>query len=87
MSEFLEKIKSLVHDGDVRVSEHGYDELADDGLSPREIVKGIDEAILIEDYPRYHKGPCVLVLQKDGSSASIMWCGAYPRAVRVLPCW
>ncbi len=62
MSSILETIKTLVISGDVRISEHGYDELSNDGLSAREIVGGLESAILIEDYPNYPKGASVLVL-------------------------
>jgi hypothetical protein len=47
-----------------RVSEHGYDELSVDAIFAREVIVGIADAILVEDYPEYPKGPCVLVLKK-----------------------
>lgn len=65
MNETLENIRRLVQKGEVRVSEHGYDELSADGLLAREVVEGVVEAIVVEDYPDYPKGSCVLVLQKD----------------------
>lgn len=65
MSETLENIRRLIQKGEVRVSEHGYDELSADGLLTREVVVGVVEAIVVEDYPDYPKGPCVLVLQWD----------------------
>jgi hypothetical protein len=71
LSEFLERVRSLIRAGDVRVSEHGYDELAEDGLTAREVLAGIEEAVVVEEYPNYPRGPCVLLLQKDGKAASI----------------
>ena len=65
MSETLIRIKQLLAAGAVRVSEHGYDELANDDLSAREIIYGIKDATLVEDYPDYPKGASVLVLQSD----------------------
>jgi hypothetical protein len=65
MNETWERILELIHKGDIRVSEHGYDELADDDITVREIVAPIQNSIVIEDYPKYLKGPCVLVLQYD----------------------
>lgn len=65
MSETLENIRRLIQKGEVRVSEHGYDELSADVLLTREVVVGVVEAIVVEDYPDYPKGPCVLVLQWD----------------------
>ena len=65
MSDTLATLKRLVASGDIRISEHGYEELASDGLTVREVVSGIDTAILVEDYPDYPKGASVLVLQTD----------------------
>jgi hypothetical protein len=75
VSSILETIKTLVISGDVRISEHGYDELSNDDLTAREIVGGLESAILIEDYPNYPKGASVLVLQtdKNGQSVHVVW--------------
>lgn len=71
MSAFLEKVRILLLAGEVRISEHGYDELAEDGLSVRAVLGGVSEAILVEEYPDSPKGPCALFLQKDQTGAPI----------------
>ena len=53
----IQQIWELVACQNVRISEHGYDELADDGLFVEEILMGVDDAVIIEEYPDYHKGP------------------------------
>ena len=75
LSQTLERIKALVSAGNVRISEHGYGELASDNLSAREIIQGLESAILVEDYPAFHKGPCVLVLQREmnGGPVHAVW--------------
>ena len=75
VSSTLEHVQRLVQDGTVRVSEHGYDELAADAISVREIVTGIADAMVVEDYPDYPKGPCVLVRQtdRDGQPLHVVW--------------
>ena len=50
MSEFIEKLRAFIVEGDVRISEHGYDELADDGLTARQVLIGIQEAVIVEEY-------------------------------------
>lgn len=71
MSQVFDLILDLVERQDVRVSDHGYDELAEDGILVREILQRVGEAIVIEEYPDYPKGPCVLVLQKDNENKPI----------------
>jgi hypothetical protein len=71
MSETFTNICRLIQQGEVRISVHGYDELSADGLLAREAMEGVVGATVVEDYPLYPKGPCVLLLQKDKSNQPI----------------
>ena len=71
MSETLEQVRSLVARGDVCVSLHGYEELTADDIAVRDIIDGLATAVLVEDYPDYAKGPCVLVLQGDHANQPV----------------
>lgn len=75
MSTTLEQVRVLAARGDVRVSLHGYEELAADGVHVHDIVKGLETAVVVEDYPTYPKGPCVLVLEQDeaGQPIHVVW--------------
>jgi len=65
MSDTLIQILVLAKHNELKISEHGYDELAADNIMARDIVSSLAGGELLEDYPNYHKGPCVLLLQKD----------------------
>jgi len=65
MNSVFEQLKRLVSKGRVQISVHGYDELAADNLSVRNVLSGVEKAELLEEYPLFAKGPCVLVLQRD----------------------
>ena len=84
LSETLSQIQALVDRGEIRISLHGYDELAADQISVRDVVGGLKDAILIEDYPDYPKGPSCLVLQRDGAGQLIHVVWGIP-AGRVSP--
>jgi len=71
VSQLIDKVRALIGVGEVRISEHGYDELAEDGLSVREALGGIADAVVLEEYPDYPKGPCALFLQMDTNGAPI----------------
>jgi hypothetical protein len=65
MSDIWEKIVWLIENKDIKISEHGYDELAADGITVRDIVTGSPKGVVLEEYPEYPKGPCVLTMLKD----------------------
>jgi hypothetical protein len=75
MSATLDTIKALVLAGKMRVSQHGLNELRDDGILLSEVVQGLHGAVVVEDYPGYAKGPCVLCMQRDRADRPlhILW--------------
>lgn len=75
MSETFERILQLVQAGSVRISEHGYDEMAADAILARDVIRSVAAGIVVEDHPDYPKGPCVLTLQRDrdGHPIHVVW--------------
>jgi hypothetical protein len=79
MSEIFTQIKLLVEQSQVKISAHGYDELADDRILVRDVLAGVKDAAVVEEYPDFSKGPCVLALQKDGQGKTIHVVWGIPR--------
>ncbi len=50
---------------------HGFDELSNDKINIDDILNTIEKAIIINEYPDYKKGHCLLVLQKDNNNTPI----------------
>ncbi len=75
MSDLFNKIHGLIKAGEVLISEHGYDELVEDSLSIRELLDGVVNGAVAEEYTDYPKGPCVLLLQQDrsGNPVHVVW--------------
>ncbi len=75
MSKIFQQVLVLIGHGELRISAHGYDELAEDGILVKEVMAGVEEGVVVEDYPGYPKGPCVLVLQRDagGRPLHVVW--------------
>jgi hypothetical protein len=75
VSDTLRRVAALVQRGEVQISAHGYDEMAEDGILASEAIDGVAAGVVVEDYPAYSKGPCTLVLQRDrgGRPIHVVW--------------
>jgi hypothetical protein len=75
VSDFLERIRSLVVAGQYKITDHAYRELNNDRLIAGDVVSGLQDAVVVETYPDYHKGPSILVLQydRDGEPVHALW--------------
>jgi hypothetical protein len=51
MSKTFTLIQRLIASGGVRVSEHGYDELEEDGITVSETLASVGSGTVVEDYP------------------------------------
>jgi len=87
MGDTRRRVCVLVLAGEVKISEHGYDELVVDGIFIREIIEGVQDAPLIEEYPSFEKGPCVLVRQIGGHGNAIHAVWGIPRMRFLQPFW
>ena len=79
MQSLISTIQALVRSGNVVISDHGYDELANDGIAARDAVAGLAAAIVIREYPDYRKGPSILVLERDSAGEPIHAVWGIPR--------
>ena len=71
MSDTFGKIKQLVVADKIRVSQHAFRRLGWHSIRSDDLVASIVSAVVLEDYPAYHTGPAVLVLQYDANGAPL----------------
>lgn len=75
MSEILVRVQALVARGEYLVSRHGFHELLADDILVEDVLAGVKQALVVENYPDTRKEPSVLVLQRDRENrpVHVMW--------------
>ncbi len=80
MSSTLDQIRELVRQGSVRISEHGYDELAADGILAREAVEGVVHARFLSKIIQIIQKVCAFWFGKQLTTGGIYTpSGAYQK--------
>jgi hypothetical protein len=69
MSDTFGKVRALVLQDNWRASDHALQRLDEHDVIASDLADDIERGVVIEDYPSYHVGPCVLVLQADRRGA------------------
>jgi hypothetical protein len=53
MNSIFEKILKLIKEGNVVISEHGYEELSEDDIIVEDVLDSALDGIVVEDSPEY----------------------------------
>jgi hypothetical protein len=70
MSETFDKVCVLVERGEVKISDHGYDEMSDENILAREVLAGVFEGIPVEELSHICEGTLCARAAKGSGSAS-----------------
>ena len=71
VNETLASIRALIAARAYRVSDHAFREMREDDILPLDLINGISEAAVVEDYPDANRGPTVLILCRDSGGGPL----------------
>jgi hypothetical protein len=75
VSALFVRVRELVEAGDRAFSAHAVSKLVQSGILIKPLIDTIDRAVVVEEYPDYYAGPCLLLLQYDesGMPVHMLW--------------
>lgn len=79
MSTFFNHIRQLVEQDKYEITAHAFVELNDDNLLAEDVIVGLAAAVVVEEYPDYHKGAAILVLIRDRDNGPVHALWGVPR--------
>jgi hypothetical protein len=71
VSDLFDRVLRLIRAGAYEYSEHAVRKLVKEEILIERLIETAAAAIVVEVYPNYHAGPCVLCLQFDESDRPI----------------
>ena len=75
MPTLLERVQAMVAAGNFRPSGHGGARMTSRELPEADLIYGITDAVVVEEYPEGDIGPSILLLQYDeeGFPLHVVW--------------
>jgi hypothetical protein len=86
LSNTLAQVQALVADGQIRLSLHGFREMAADGIMLDDLLGNLDSAVTIEDYFDANRDRRFWCYKGTWQRAPFTWCGVFEKVVRVRLC-
>lgn len=61
LNNILQNIKNHARKENIRITQHGQQEMAEEGINLDDLLEAVSTAEIVENYPEHQRGACCLI--------------------------